>query len=351
MNFKKLALAAALSSPMMVQAQSNVQVFGIVDMGLAAVNAGAGNHVRLDSGFASTSRWGVRGTEDLGGGLSAFFKLESEILVDSGTGGNASGALDFARGAYVGLQGGFGQVWMGRDYQSGYFALQAVDINAYGLYGTLLTFLSGYQAGGGFAASAGMQTRASNGIFWKSPNWGGLEVRAHYGLGERDTDPKRAGDAAGLALLYNKGPLSLAGWYHDRKVLAGTTTTGVKEWGGGGIYNFGIARVSLGFGAGDPEGPRKTSFTSIGASTALGGGTVQVQYLSLKEAASGGTGKNPSIGYLYPMSKRTTLFASLSQTKNNSTGNFLLRTAGNQTNPSAIGDDPRGIVVGIRHTF
>lgn len=131
-----------------------------------------------------------------------------------------------------------------------------------------------------------MQTRVSNGISWKSPKFGGLEVRAHYGLGERDTDPKTAGNAAGLALLYTAGPLSLAGWYHDRKVLAGTTTTGVKEWGGGGIYNFGVARVSLGFDAGDPEGPRKTSFTSIGASTAVGAGTVSVQYLSMKEAAS-----------------------------------------------------------------
>jgi predicted porin len=347
---KYLVLAVAAAMPFTSWAQSSVQLFGVADAGLASVNRGAGGAIRVDSGFNSTSRWGVRGSEDLGGGLKAFFKLESEVEVDQGLGGDG-GPLNFVRGAYVGLEGGFGQVWMGRDYQSGFFALQAVDINAYGLYGNLLTFLSGYQAGGGFAASAGMQTRTSNGIYWKSPNWGGFEARAHYGLGERDVDPKTAGNAAGLALFYSAGPLSLAGWYHDRKVLAGTTTTGVKEFGGGGIYNFGRFRVSAGFGAGDPEGPRKTTFSSLGASTEVGAGTVSAQLINLKEAASAGKGRSLSLSYTYPMSKRSNFYASIGQTKNNDTGNFLLRSAGNTSAPSAIGNDPRGIVVGIRHVF
>lgn len=343
-----LVLFSAVTAPAI--GQTNIQLFGIVDAGIASVDRGNGNHIRVDSGFASTSRWGVRGTEDLGNGLSAFFRLESEIEVDTGLGGDGQ-PVSFLRGAVLGLQGGFGQVWMGRDFQSGYHALQAIDINSFGLYGNLLTFVSGYQAGGGFAATSGMQARSSNGLFWRSPTWGGFQIAAHHSLGERDTEPKSAGNTTGVALFYRTGPLSLAGWYHDRKVLAGTTTTDVKEWGGGGTYSFGTVRVALGYGVGDPEGPRKVSFTSVGASMPLGTGTLSAQYIQLKEAASAGTGKAPSISYQYPLSRRTTLYASASSTRNNNTGNFLLRSSGNTTVPAAVGNDPRGIVFGIRHSF
>lgn len=349
---KNKALVSVMLSSMALPAlgQTNVQLFGIVDVGVASVNRGNGNQFRVDSGFASTSRWGVRGSEDLGNGLSAFFRLESEVEVDTGLGGDGQ-PVSFVRGAFVGLQGGFGQFWMGRDFQSGYHALQVIDINSFGLYGNLLTFVSGYQAGGGFAATSGMQARVSNGLFWKSPTWGGFQVAAHHSLGERDTEPKSAGNASGVALFYRAGPLSLAGWYHDRKVLAGTTTTDVKEWGGGGSYSLGTVRVSLGYGASDPEGPRKVSFSSAGVSMPLAVGTLSVQYIQLKESASGGTGRSPSIGYQYPLSRRTTLYASASTTRNSATGNFLLRSSGNTTVPAAIGNDPRGIVLGVRHSF
>jgi predicted porin len=115
-----LALAAAaafLSST--VHAQSNVQVYGLIDAGVEYVNHAAANGdglTRVISGGKNTSRWGFRGTEDLGGGLKAVWNLEGGILMDTGA---IDGQL-FRRQAYVGLDGAFGRVVIGRSFTTVY---------------------------------------------------------------------------------------------------------------------------------------------------------------------------------------------------------------------------------------
>jgi predicted porin len=116
-----LAVPAALflgaSAPAI--AQSNVQVYGLIDAGVEAVdhaNAAGNGVVRVISGGKNTSRWGFRGSEDLGGGLKAVYNLEGGILLDTGA---ADGAL-FKRQANVGLEGGFGRVVIGRSFTTTY---------------------------------------------------------------------------------------------------------------------------------------------------------------------------------------------------------------------------------------
>ena len=115
-----LAVLAALSlNASTVSAQTNVQVYGLIDAGVEAVNhAGANNGgtVRVVSGGKNTSRWGLRGSEDLGGGLKAVFNLEGGILMDTGA---ADGNL-FKRQANVGLEGAFGRVVLGRSFTTTY---------------------------------------------------------------------------------------------------------------------------------------------------------------------------------------------------------------------------------------
>jgi len=120
---KKSAFAlAVLAAPFLnpsAHAQSNVQVYGLIDAGVEAVNhAGPndGGMVRVISGGKNTSRWGLRGSEDLGGGLKAVFNLEGGILMDTGA---ADGAL-FKRQANVGLEGAFGRVVIGRSFTTTY---------------------------------------------------------------------------------------------------------------------------------------------------------------------------------------------------------------------------------------
>jgi predicted porin len=114
-----LAVLAALSLNQSANAQTNVQVYGLIDAGVEAVNHTGPNDagtVRVISGGKNTSRWGMRGSEDLGGGLKAVFDLEGGILLDTGA---ADGAL-FKRQANVGLEGAFGRVVIGRSFTTTY---------------------------------------------------------------------------------------------------------------------------------------------------------------------------------------------------------------------------------------
>jgi predicted porin len=112
------AAAVALALAGHAGAQSNVAVYGIIDSGVEAINHSASipgskaNLTRLSSGNLSGSRLGLRGTEDLGGGLKTVFALESGIGVD--TGASLQGGRLFGRQAYVGLQGGWGALTLGR---------------------------------------------------------------------------------------------------------------------------------------------------------------------------------------------------------------------------------------------
>lgn len=116
-----LATLAALSLNHAAWAQSSVQLYGLLDAGVEVVNhagegSGQGSLVRVVSGGKNTSRWGIRGSEDLGGGLKAVFNLEGAILMDNG---GTDGPL-FKRQAYVGLDGAFGRVIVGRSFTTTY---------------------------------------------------------------------------------------------------------------------------------------------------------------------------------------------------------------------------------------
>lgn len=106
-----MALALA-SLPAVSHAQSSVTLYGILDAGVTYVSNTGGSHVvKFDDGISYGNRWGIKGTEDLGGGLSAVFALESGFKL--GTGRLAFGGSEFGRQAYVGLSSRWGTVSFG----------------------------------------------------------------------------------------------------------------------------------------------------------------------------------------------------------------------------------------------
>jgi predicted porin len=108
LTFVATAVLGLVSSTAM--AQSSVTLYGIVDAAVVHTTKQAGgSKVAMDAGQMATSRWGMRGSEDLGGGLKANFGLEGTLVNDSGAAGNL-----FDRQATVGLSGGFGSVNLGR---------------------------------------------------------------------------------------------------------------------------------------------------------------------------------------------------------------------------------------------
>src|SRR5687768_6207740 len=127
------ALAICAASIDYAAAQSNVAIYGTIDgLVLSRQLAGEARVSRIDGGGMTTSRWGVRGTEDLGGGLAAFFDLSSHVRLDTGEPGRRPGDTAagrfWSRYSFVGIRGSLGQLRLGRIATSSW--IHALSMNA-----------------------------------------------------------------------------------------------------------------------------------------------------------------------------------------------------------------------------
>src|SRR5690606_8448937 len=249
---KKSLIAAAVVAalPAFAQAQTNVTMYGIVDASVNAIDLGDNSRTAMvvGTGTMSTSRWGVRGSEDLGGGLKAVFQLEAEVGVDTGSTGS-SGANFWSRTAQVGLQGGFGTVKLGRGYTPAFRMVGTWDALSYGLFNNMLTATVPVTPSGTVGTGAGgadiAQTRFSNGIYYDSPSFGGITVNAAYASGET-TDKaleRSANEGWDISIGYKGGPLHIGGYYEQTKDAVANET---ERFGIGGGYDFGAFRLVAG---------------------------------------------------------------------------------------------------------
>lgn len=350
---KKSLLAAAVIAalPFAAQAQTSVTMYGIADANIGMKDAGGTtkNFFAVESGGQSTSRWGVRGSEDLGGGLSAVFQFEAGVKTDTG----ASDAAFWQRTSTVGLAGGFGTVRLGRTYTPSFLQQGSWDVLGYGLYGNHLSWSVNPTNLGTNSATAG-SVRFSNGVFYNSPNWGGFTVNAAYSAGEQNTAPTSRGNAFSLAANYAHKVFSVGGYYDSENNTA-TPVAKLKRYGVGGGMNFGPARVLASYSIADPDGAsNKAKFMSVGAGVKLGAGEVLVQYTDARQEVAAGTEpKTQTIGlaYVHSLSKRTNLYASAGVARNNATGTGVLRASDYGIAPAAAGEDPKAIMLGVRHMF
>jgi predicted porin len=215
-----LAVLAALSLGGTAHAQTNVQVYGLIDAGveyLNHANATGDSVVKVISGGKNTSRWGFRGSEDLGGGLKAVFGLEGGILMDTGA---ADGAL-FKRQAYVGLEGSYGRAVIGRSFTTVYDFVIKYDPMGFAPNYSWAT--SGAATG---PSKYGMTTAFDNLIKY-SGSTGDFSYGATIGLGEQ---PGSAADARkyALAAAWNHAGLGLMAAFEQ---VNGSTvaTTGRRD--------------------------------------------------------------------------------------------------------------------------
>jgi predicted porin len=186
-------------------AQSSVTLYGIVDTGILINNNVKGLHEYALS-QATSSRWGLKGTEDLGGGLSAIFDLENGFT--TGTGALSQGGLEFGRKAFVGLSSKqFGTLTAGRQYSvsNDYTASFAsgADWAASGLgYGTRASDVDNVDT----------SNRIQNSLKYESPNYNGLQVGLLYSLGgvAGNFSQNSIWDAS---IAYSNGPISLGAGY------------------------------------------------------------------------------------------------------------------------------------------
>jgi predicted porin len=327
-------------------AQSSVTLFGVLDAGLRYTKSSGNTLKRLDSGGLNTSRLGVRGTEDLGGGLKAGFWLESQVDADTGTTG--SGAF-WGRRATVSLSGDFGEVRLGRNKTASRLHLEEFDPTSFTGLGSVSAVYSVLGSGNGTALG-----RADNLASYSLPgNLGGFYGGVDLAAGEGTTNNKM--QAARLG--YKAGPLNVSATYAN----ANAAVDKYKLASVGVAYDFGVARPSLIYSEGK-YGARKQTVYTAAVTVPLGQGLIMASYTDAKaNAAATGTnavtsstspvatddGKLFAIGYVYNVSKRTALYTTAAQIKNNGVGRFAV--AGS---PSvAAGKKSSGVDVGIRHSF
>ena len=233
-----LALAVAAALPAVAFAQTNIVLNGSVDVSLESVNddanGGNGSDLRVSNGVWSGSRFAIVGSEELGGGLKGIFNMEHRLSPDTGT--VTSGATFWAGQAWVGLQGGFGAVRLGRQYTPIFRALAPGDMTGYSWYNNA-------------AGLGGTQVRFNNDLSYQSPSLGGFTIHAAYAPGEAAGDNK-LGDTLGIAGVGAFGPVNVGLGYHtidggDAPGADDTKELGVSLSAKFGNFGVGLAAGQL----------------------------------------------------------------------------------------------------------
>ena len=384
---KKTLLAAALLAGFAgaASAQSSVTLYGIIDIGLqyqsisldnAPGSAGdlSSSRFGMTNGTQSGSRWGLRGTEDLGNGLRAVFVLESGF--DSANGNSGQGSRLFGRQSTLGLASNqWGQIDFGRQTNMASKYFTPVD-----------PFGAGFvQAAAGSSFTSANTIRYSNMVMYQTPSISGFNAGVGYSFDTQlsalyldncgTAACSTAGDttdfpsmnnqrAVTVGLNYSNGPLYLMAAYDQafgpNNLPGGTPASKPKAWLLGGTYDFKVVKLALGYGqqrggvwggntiwganngyidfggkaadfSGSGNGPGSIIFEQdagfnsylVGLSAPIGGahnvfGSWQMGQPNgnLRDSFGGKNMNTYSLGYTYDFSKRTNLYAYVSYVSN-----------------------------------
>ena len=324
--FKKNLIAVAGLAVLASAAQAQVTLYGNVDLSVARTevkNVDAEAVTAVESGIHTGSFFGLKGQEDLGGGLKAFFVLESDIRADIGE--TDEDGL-FTRTSELGLSGGFGTVKLGNSRSLGFLANAAY--NPFPVTGLLNTS----QGVNGYG-------NLQNSVTYMSPDLSGFTVAAQYGASEE----KGVSSAKGIALNYAAGPLAVGFNYSTEETTLGEGVGGflgalpselgglilgpdaaldadLDRWQLGASYDLGVAKLfaqygqnKFDFGAGDDL---KAKFYQLGASVPVTAqGTVMASFASHKIDDTDVKFRDFSLVYDHALSKRTNAYVGFKATR------------------------------------
>ena len=337
---KSLIALAVLAASGAAMAQSSVTLYGIADVWFGSLKdetsaTNTQRQTKLDSGGVNTSRWGLKGSEDLGGGLKANFQLEQGFSIDDGTAKSTSNlkgtttGTAFARQAWVGLSGSFGAVKLGHTTT----ALDDINGASHAVFDSAL---SPHQ----IFRSDDFNARPSNVIHYATPNFSGFTAAVSYALGEDKDATNNASKSTAFNVRYAAGPLDVQLGYQSDDV--NTNAQAAKFTVLGASYNFGVATLKGNYGMVDNlKGVANDDFkdwqlgVDVPVSSAL---TLSASYgKSTADLATSKDAKSFGIGAAYSLSKRTTVYGGL--------------RADNYTLAGAADQDVRLFAVGINHKF
>jgi predicted porin len=346
-----IALAVLGAFAGVASAQSSVTIYGVADVNLQRTDPKAGTvsdasaTTGINGGHLAGNRFGVRGTEDLGGGLKAIFTLENGYNIDTGTLGQ--GGRLFGRQGWVGLQGGFGTLVAGR------IASFSSGTGSFDKFGSLDPFRTGYGIiGFGSTFTSAAALRLDNTIAYATPQLGGFS--AGIGTTFRADGSELAGGSGsnnnGIVSYANfsAGPLYGVVTFDRFKLgeVAGDPTR--KHIQAGVSYDMKVAKLSAAFGKEDQDNPTSPATAdskswALGAAMPFGPHRVALSYqkrdVDSTATSAEGDRKVLGLGYEYSLSRRTTFYASYGDLKDD--GSLKTATSGGS----------KQTTVGLFHSF
>ena len=302
-------LAASLAAGT-AHAQSSVQLYGIAGVYVGSFRHSSGPQaaVTMGGGGLSTSFWGIRGREDLGGGNAVEFALESFFQPNNGTLGRTAADPFLSRNAYVGISTHYGKLWLGRQTNPTYVNMQY--LNPFGVsvvFSPIVvqTFIPTFNN-----TTIG-DSVWNNAAQYQTPNLAGFTASAIYGFGGV---PGQNGVAnIGLHARYTHGPF-LAAVSLQRVRTPVTAPVSVQDmWLGGFTYNFNVAKIyALATGVQTYGKPSQSHTYMLGLSVPVGlTGSILAEWARTTRTAPLNvrtTRNTGSIAYDYPLSKRTDVY-------------------------------------------
>lgn len=293
-------------------AADGIKLYGVVDGGIGySRQDGDRADVSVDSGISENSQLGILGSEDLGGGLTAKFQLESGIDLSRGTWEEEDRFFD--RAAWVGLEGGFGDLRLGRQPTFGYE-----------WFGELSPFKTDYKQADvteifGFGA---VGERLDNAVFYQAPAIGGLEAGIGYSFNNEGPEvPGQNNQVVTAGLRYSAGPLVAVVTYElgrDADDDAAPGRADVRSFSAGATYEFSRAQLHAAYGRlknrDFSTAARTENAWLVGVTVPLGEGEILAAYQRVRgrnfnEFGIASPRDGLALAYDYPLSKRTSLYA------------------------------------------
>ena len=354
---KKTLVAVAALAASAAFAQSSVTLYGVADAYFGSEKIdGVTSQTVVNSGGLSQSRIGLSVKEDLGAGLSAFAIIEGNVALDQGAGATAN------RKSIVGLSGGFGAISLGQQQTP----MQDVLENVIDAQGNSAFSTVNASAAGNVAASGATLFTYPNSVRYDSPNFDGFSGAVQIGLGENKDQAfgtpngtNSADRGVSLNVKYENGPLGVVFAYQNDKATTDAvippapptpavpgTKVDIKITALGGYYDFGVAKLNLGYVNGKATvtdlalattGSAKGRTINVGVTVPVDAFTFVGQYSQAEINDVAGNSKSFALEGRYALSKRTTAYAGYNNTKENIGG-------GADTKTNRFG-------VGIRHVF
>lgn len=341
-----LAIAGVIAAPAAMAADSSVTIYGQLDMSIDMADHDAAAGDSETHGINSNnSRIGFKGKEDLGNGMFASWQIEQTIGMD-GTGGNTFAT----RNTYVGLGGAFGEVRLGNHDTPHKMSTAKLDIFAdtNGDYNNIV---------GTVNTNVIMDERAKDTIAYLSPNFSGFSAAVAYSAGNNEALGNDRTSTTSLGLMYENGPIYVGYGYerhnNEGSVVALSETTGNKLGVGfaGDGFKVGLIYDKISESGADTINDRAAWY--LNGQINAGPGAVKLAYGKANDAkGNADTGATSwTVGYDYPMSKRTKLYALYQKVDNDAAAAYGVATSQGGAAAPAAGRDPSIWSFGVRHSF